>query len=61
MIEITMGFEIGVKPTVSLEDWGYLFLAGKKLRVTISFNYNYVETGQLSAILRSINQRSSTI
>jgi hypothetical protein len=25
--------------------WGYLFLAGKKLRVTILFNYNYVETG----------------
>jgi hypothetical protein len=40
--------------------WGYLFLAGKKLRVTISFNYNYVETGQPSATSRSINQRSST-
>ncbi|KAG4428523.1 hypothetical protein IFR05_015992 [Cadophora sp. M221] len=25
--------------------WGDLFLASKKLRVNISFNYNYVETG----------------
>jgi hypothetical protein len=40
--------------------WGYLFLAGKKLRVTISFNYNYIETGQPSATSRSVNQRSST-
>lgn len=40
--------------------WGYLFLAGKKLRVTISFNYNYVEAGQPSATSRSINQRGST-
>lgn len=35
--------------------WGYLFLAGKKLRVTILFNYNYVETGQPSAASRNIN------
>ncbi|MCJ1284329.1 hypothetical protein MMC26_003660 [Xylographa opegraphella] len=40
--------------------WGYLFLAGKKLRVTISFNYNYVEAGQPSATSKNINQRGST-
>jgi hypothetical protein len=39
--------------------WGYLFLAGKKLRVTISFNYNFVETGQPSATSRNLRHRSS--
>jgi hypothetical protein len=33
-----------------LVQWGDLFHAGKKLRVNISFNYNYVESGQPSAI-----------
>ena len=42
-----------------LRNWGHLFLAGKKLRVTISFNYNYVETSQSSAVSRGIIQRGS--
>jgi hypothetical protein len=41
--------------------WGDLFLAGKKLRVNISFNYNYVETGQQPATSsRNITKRRST-
>lgn len=41
--------------------WSDLFIAGKKLRVTISFNYNYVEAGQPStASSRNIDKRRST-
>lgn len=35
----------------------YLFLAGKKLRATILFNYNYVEKGQPSTMSRSIKSK----
>ncbi|KAM3066504.1 hypothetical protein ACMFMG_012002 [Clarireedia jacksonii] len=41
--------------------WGSLFRAGKKLRVNISVNYNYVETSQLSAkSSRNIDKRGSS-
>lgn len=40
--------------------WGSLFRVGKKLRVNISFNYNYIEIGQLSAtLLRNTDKRGS--
>lgn len=43
-----------------LFQWGDLFLASKKLRVTISFNHQYIESGQASS---GTNKRgaSSTI
>ncbi|TVY13538.1 hypothetical protein LARI1_G009267 [Lachnellula arida] len=43
-----------------LIQWGDLFRARKKLRINISFNYNYVETGQPSATLSRTDKRRST-
>jgi len=40
--------------------WANLFRTGKKLRIKITFNYNYEKTSQLPSTSRRTNKRSSS-